>query len=237
MKRPSGTVALALFLSALAAVPAAGAEKCSGREGDPDCALYLIARQCIDTSAPDYCSACPTPRSGYCPQPATCDTTTEVWTGTSHLVVLRDRTMCSCPQVTHGLALPTGAVTGVEDPDRPAAIWKFAWGVTDPAGITEKRAVLVANPPGHRSQNQLHIHILPLDPSKVAALEATPVEEVSDLLTVWAKADALAASSGLKTFGIVVHKAGAAWHVHVADALLTDAYTLLSDCSKPARKR
>jgi len=225
------TVALAVT-----AATATGADKCSGREGDADCAVYLIARKCVDTSTPEYCVVCPSPRAGYCPQQAACETTTEVWTGTARYVVIRDRTMCSCPQVTHGLAIPTGAVTGVEDPDRPASIWKFAWSATEAAGLTETQAVLVANPPGHRSQNQLHVHILPIDPSKAGSLEMTPVEEVSDLINVWAVADALAASKGLKSFGIVVHRAGAAWHVHVADAPLTDAYTMLPDCSRPVRK-
>jgi CDP-diacylglycerol pyrophosphatase len=230
-------LAVALSLSGIAVPAALAAEKCAGREGDPDCALYVIVRRCIDTSAADYCGACPSPRSGYCPEPSTCVTTTEVWTGTTRYVVIRDRTMCSCPQVTHGLAIPTGAVTGVEDPDRPATIWSFAWSVAEPAGLADDRAVLVANPADHRSQSQLHIHILPIDLSKIGALEATPVAKVSDLLTVWTTADALAASHGLKVFGIVVHKVGAVWHVHVADALLTDAYSMLPDCSRPVRKR
>lgn len=220
-----------------AAAPAgSGTGKCSGRESDTDCVLYSIVRKCIDTSAPDYCTACHFPRAGYCPQKATCETTTEVWTGTTRFVVIRDRTMCSCPEVVHGLVLPSGAVSGVEDPDRPPAIWRFAWGITEAAGLADDTAVLIANPPAHRTQSQLHIHVLPIDPAKISALEATPTDSVTDLNAVWPRADALAASRGMKSFGVVVHKAGAAWHVHVADDLLTDAYSLLPECARPNRK-
>ncbi|MBI3450035.1 MAG: CDP-diacylglycerol diphosphatase [Acidobacteria bacterium] len=215
----------------------AGSGKCSGRESDPDCVLYLITRKCLDTSAAEYCDACPYPRSGYCPATSTCESTTELWTGTAHYVAIRDNTACACPQVIHGLVIPTGAITGVEDPDRPASIWKFAWAVAEAAGLGDQDAVLIVNPPEHRTQNQLHIHVLPLDLSKRTALEATPKIDIPDLAAVWTKADGLAAESGLASYGIVVHRSGAAWHLHVANAGLTDAYSRLPECSRPVRKR
>src|SRR5882724_1025109 len=208
----------------------AASGKCAGRESDPDCALYLITRKCLDTSAADYCDACPYPRSGYCPAPATCETTTELWTGTAHYVAIRDRTVCACPQVIHGLVIPTGAITGVEDPDRPASIWKFAWAVAEAAGLTDDDAMLIVNPPDQRTQNQLHVHVLPLDPAKLPALESTPKAEIPDLTSVWTRADGLAAESGLASYGIVLHRSGAAWHLHIADAGLTDAYSRLPEC-------
>jgi len=233
------TVATILFVALpMSPFPAqAGATKCSGRETDPDCALYVIARKCVDTSDPDYCSACPSPRAGYCPGASTCEKTTEVWTGTSRMIAIRDRTMCTCPEVIHGLVIPTGAVTGVEDPDRPPAIWLLASKAAEAAGLTVDQTALIANPPDHRTQNQLHIHVLPIDPAKVTSLETTPSVTVADLKGVWQAADALAASNGMTSFGIVVHRSGVAWHVHVADAPLPEAYTRLPDCARTIRKR
>jgi len=227
------SVALLPAVSVLWAVPA----KCSGRESDPDCVLYLIARKCVDTSAPDYCTACPSPRVGYCPDHSTCESTTEVWTGTTWYLAIRDKTMCSCPQVVHGLVLPQGAVTGVEDPDRPPTIWKFAWSVAAASGIEEGQAVLIANPPAHRTQNQLHIHVLPIDPLKIGTLEKTPHKEVTDLSMVWAAASAVAEANALTSYGILVHGAAGAWHVHVGDVPLTDFYSLLPTCGWTNRKR
>jgi CDP-diacylglycerol pyrophosphatase len=227
---------LAIFAATSGEARAAGG-KCAGRESNPDCVLYLLARKCIDTSAPDYCTACPSPRAGYCPSPATCDTTTEVWTGTTRYVAIRDKTMCSCPDVVHGLVMPLGAVSGIEDPDRPPSIWSFAWSVSKAAGFAEEQTVLIANPPDHRSQSQLHIHVLPIDPAKSGPLETTVMAEVWDLNGVWQSADVLAAAKGLKSYGILVHKSAEGWHVHLEDRELTAAYTLLPTCSWPNRKR
>src|SRR5262245_50152907 len=118
MKRSSLLAAAALlaaFLLPASPGSAAGSGKCAGRESDPDCVLYTIARKCVNTEAADYCGTCPFPRTSYCPNVSECDKTTEVWAGGQRYVAIRDKTMCSCPQVMHGLVIPLGAVSGIED--------------------------------------------------------------------------------------------------------------------------
>jgi len=73
---------------------------------------------------------------------------------------LRDIKMCGCPSdFVHGPALPIYRVTGVEDPLRPEGIWQFAWDVAIQRMKPESIA-LVVTPRLHRSQNQLHVHLL-----------------------------------------------------------------------------
>ena len=231
-------LAVLIAASAWSVAQAETARKCAGREGDPDCVLYMIARRCIDTSAPDYCTACPLPRVGYCPSASTaCVDSTEVWTGTKLYAVIRDKSMCTCPMVTDGLVLPMGAIADVEDPDRPPSIWKFAWDLSATL-LPPEQVALVADPAMIFNESQLHIHILPLDPAKSAALEATPFVVLTDLLQVWAKTDAVAAAKLLNVHGILVHSAGEGqWHGHVENAAMTEAYTLLSTCPKEADKK
>jgi diadenosine tetraphosphate (Ap4A) HIT family hydrolase len=145
--------------------------------------------------------------------------------------------MCACPQVMHGLVIPLGAVSGIEDVDRPAAIWKFAWDVSQNAGFAPEQTALVVNSPNHRSQSQLHVHILPLDSRKSGDLESTPFEEAPDLYSVWTRADALAASNSLRTFGVLVHGKGQVWHIHVADVPLNETFTTLTDCERVKNKK
>lgn len=237
---------LALLLALASLLPIgiarAGAGKCAGREDDPDCLLYKIARRCLDPGVDGYCEACPSPRTGRCDKTA-CEETTEVWTGSPRFVAIRDITMCWCPKVLHGLVMPMGAVSGIEDPDRPQAIWKFAWDVAG-LNLAPAEALLVVTPLAHRTQNQLHVHLLPADPSKKDALEALPFEAVGDLYQVWAKAEAVAAARGIKEFGVAVHQAewgageGApSWHVHVGESNLGADYSLISSCPpKPEPK-
>jgi CDP-diacylglycerol pyrophosphatase len=238
---PPGRMVLPLLAAAILAIAlsdlTAGTGKCAGRESDPDCALYVIARKCIDTEAADYCRICPRPRTSYCPEARSCDQTTEVWAGGQRYVALRDASMCACPQVMHGIVLPFGAVSGIEDPDRPPTIWKFSWDVAVSTGLDPDQIALIVSSPEHRTQSQLHVHILPLDKYHRASLEATPSVEVADLYNVWTKADALAASKGIKVYGVLVHHVGAGWHVHVENVALTDAYTTLPECQRDTKKR
>lgn len=228
----------AVLAQALAAVflatglPAAAAAKCAGRESDPDCVLYMLVRKCLDTSPADYCTTCPFPRAGYCPGVTACDKTSEVWTGTKLFAVLRDKTMCRCPAVMHGIVIPMGAVSGVEDVDRPPSIWKFSWDVSASL-MPADQVALITNPPGFRTQNHLHVHIVPLEPSRMKALEAVPYVVVTDLYTVWAKAEALAASRTMQEYGVLIHQESEGrWHVHLENAPLTEAYTPLASCPK-----
>jgi hypothetical protein len=231
-------LSLAIASTAWVAAQTATGKKCAGREGDPDCTLYLIARRCIDTSAPNYCTSCPWPRVGYCPSASTaCADTTEVWTGTKIYVVIREKSMCTCPMVTNGVVFPTGAIADVEDPDRPQSIWKFAWD-TSSTLLPPEQVALVADPAMIHNESQLHIHILPLDPAKSAALEATPFVVLTDLLQVWGKTDQVAVAKLLTIHGILVHAAGEGqWHAHVENAAMTEAYTLLSSCPKEEDKK
>jgi hypothetical protein len=240
LRRPHPGVSGPLLVLALAAAATAASEaggKCAGREADPDCALYVVVRKCLDTEVPGYCDECPLPRTSYCPEAVGCEKTTEVWAGGQRYVALRDASMCSCPQVVHGIVLPLGAVSGIEDPDRPRAIWKFAWDVTVNTALAPEQAALVVASEAHRTQSQLHVHILPLDPERSVSLEATPSIEVPDLFGVWAKADELAGARGIRPYGILVHRKDAGWHVHVENADQAAAYTLLPVCSKPVKKR
>jgi len=236
--RNRATVCLFLVAGLLAPDrPAFGAGgKCAGREGDADCGLYVIARKCVDTTAVDYCTACPSPRPGYCPEKRPCDRTTEVWAANSKYAAIRDLGMCDCNQIMHGLVIPFGAVSGIEDIDRPLTIWKFAWDVA--SGIMDPNQVaLIASSPSTRTQSQLHIHILPLEPKNEQALETTATETVTDLYAVWAKADELAKSKDLASPGILLHKVVAGWHVHLEEAPLADRYTKLPDCVWLNRKK
>ena len=228
-------LATAVSLAALSDTVTA-AEKCAGRETDPDCALYVIARKCINTELPEYCTTCPFPRTSYCLKATTCEQTTEVWAGSQRYVAIRDRTMCSCPEVMHGLVMPLGAISGIEDVDRPQGIWKFAWDVANNTGIPPDQIALIVSSPDHRSQSQLHVHIIPLAPARAKDLESTPFVEVPDLRNVWVKAGALGESKAMKPFGVMVHKAGEVWHVHVDNAPLVDTYSTLPDCVRPKKK-
>ena len=51
---------------------------------------------------------------------------TQIWALTEEYVAIRDLKMCPCgADFVHGLALPRFTVMGVEDPQRPNAIWRF----------------------------------------------------------------------------------------------------------------
>lgn len=166
--------------------------------------LLDIVTHCIDPSVDNYCGQCMSPRlEGHCGV-TECKKTTEVWAVNDQFIAMRDIKMCGCPaEFVHGLVLPKDVVTGVEDPNKPEGIWPFAWKV----GITKmdpKTIALVVNPKAHRSQNQLHIHVLRLANHAQDKLAQNTSVVVDQLDHVWAAASELAASKGLTDYGVLV---------------------------------
>jgi CDP-diacylglycerol pyrophosphatase len=93
--------------------------------------LLHIVSQCVDPTASNYCSNCMLPRADAgCSNILECKKTNEVWRLSTRYAAIRDIKMCDCPvEFIHGLAMPRGVVTGVEDPNREEGIWQFAWDV------------------------------------------------------------------------------------------------------------
>jgi CDP-diacylglycerol pyrophosphatase len=146
----------------------------------------------------------------------TCRSTTHVWARSAdgRFVVIRDLKMCeqpgaaNDPRFVHGLAIPLARVVGVEDQQLTAApeqngIWQLAWDAALAKGLAEDEIALVANPPGNRSQNQLHIHVVRRNG---AALP--PTIELADLSDVWQRAAAAGRDIACRNYGILVHKSG-----------------------------
>lgn len=144
----------------------------------------------------------------------TCRSTTHVWSHSAdgQFVVIRDLKMCNQPNAAndarfvHGLAIPLARVVGVEDDllygtTRQDGIWQLAWDAGLAKGLLEDELALVANPPGNRSQNQLHIHIVR---KNGAVLPATL--ELPDLASVWQRAQEAGRDIGCRNYGILIHK-------------------------------
>ena len=172
--------------------------------------LLDIVSHCVNPTVPNYCSSCRAPRNDVlCGPELECKKNTEVWALSDKYTVMRDIKMCGCPApFVHGLALPTTPVTGVEDPLRPEGIWAFAWN----AGIRRiapEHLVLVVNPRLHRSQNQLHVHIVRFAPESRDKLEKENPSYVRNLDAVWATAAQAAAAKGLEDYGVLVKQAPA----------------------------
>ena len=114
--------------------------------------------------------------------------------------------MCGCPAYfVHGLAMPRDIVTGVEDSKRQEGIWQFAWDI-GLQRIEIESLALVVNPKSQRSQNQLHIHILSLDPKARGVFEQYLPVYADNLENVWSIAAANAKSKGLDDYGVLVTK-------------------------------
>lgn len=144
----------------------------------------------------------------------TCRSTTHVWSRSAdgRFVVIRDLKMCELPNAAndarfvHGLALPLAPVTGVEDEQLYTSpvwngIWQHAWDSALAKGLREDEIALVVNPPGNRSQNLLHIHVVrrngtPLPPT-------IPLPDLSD---VWQRAAQAARDIACRNYGILVHR-------------------------------
>lgn len=185
----------AAFLSSSAAVAAESRD-----------ALFTIVSTCLDIHAPDYCEHCPAPRlESPCAQNLDCKATTEVWEETAAYVVIRDRKMCGCaPGFVHGLVIPRARIRGVEDPQRPDAIWDTAWAAARKRIADEDAIALVVNPPGSRSQDQLHVHIVRLRSDARGRFNGTRIGRVQNLSEVWAAAANKASVARLPDYGVLV---------------------------------
>jgi CDP-diacylglycerol pyrophosphatase len=174
-------------------------------EGAGD-ALWEIVTTCLDPAAADYCERCRWPRiDTACLHDGNCRDTTEVWAETRDYVAIRDHKMCGCPQgFVHGLAIPRARITGIEDPDRPDGIWRFAWEVAKKRIGDEDAIALVVNPQRRRSQDQLHVHMLRLDKDARQRLAGLPASRLRDLDGVWRIAGQIAAEMNLDDYGVLV---------------------------------
>ena len=169
-------------------------------------ALWEVVSLCLDPTTADYCTKCRWPRAeSPCTPDPKCTATTEVWAESKDYAVIRDIKMCGCPEgYVHGLAIPRARVTGVEDPERPNGIWRFAWDtaarkISDPSVIA-----LAVNPLGMRSQDQLHIHLVRLRPDARSQIVQLPTTRVSDLDGVWDAAERSAKEMNLTDYGVIV---------------------------------
>jgi CDP-diacylglycerol pyrophosphatase len=185
----------ATFLSSSAAIAA-----------EPRDALLTIVSSCLDIHAPDYCKRCPAPRlESPCARDLDCKATTEVWEETAAYAVIRDRKMCGCaPGFVHGLVISRARIRGVEDPRRPDDIWGIAWAVARERIADEDAIALVVNPPGSRSQDQLHIHIVRLRSDARRRFDGARSGRVQDLDEVWSAAAKKAQAANLRSYGVLV---------------------------------
>lgn len=190
--------ALALLLVLRSTIPAGiAADAPPGRD-----MLWHIVSECLDPSRPDYCARCTAPLEGYCATPRPCARTTQIWGETADDVAIRDLKMCGCPLgFVHGLALPRRHVIGVEDPQRPAGLWSFAWNVARQRILDEMQIALVVNSPGVRTQDQLHVHLVRLRPD-ARPLIAAQATRIASLDEVWPTVARQA--TGRNDYGVLV---------------------------------
>jgi len=169
-------------------------------------ALWEIVSDCLDPAASDYCIRCRWPLAGSpCSSNHTCWDTTEIWAETPVFVAIRDRKMCGCPQgFVHGLVIPRSRIAGVEDPQRPAGIWNFAWTVACQHIDNESVIALVVNPAGRRSQDQLHVHVVRLRGDARSRLDQLTVSHVQQLDEVWNAAQKCAVDADIQDYGVLV---------------------------------
>ena len=169
-------------------------------------ALLTIVSNCLDIRASDYCKNCTAPRlESTCAQGRGCKETTEVWEETADYIVIRDRKMCGCaPGFVHGLVIPRARITGIEDPRRPDGIWKVAWNAAQKRIKEEGAVALVVNPPGSRTQDQLHIHIVRLRSNVRGRFDSARSVRVRNLDEVWSAAAKKAGAEKLTDYGVLV---------------------------------
>jgi len=170
--------------------------------------LLNIATQCINPKTQNYCNQCVSPRiDSSCGNPQDCKNTTEIWSENEQFVSIRDIKMCGCSKdFIHGLTMPRSEVTGIEDIRRQEEIWQFAW-ETSKKIIEPDLIALVVNPKSHRSQNQLHVHLVRIDPKVKNKFNAYIFTYVKNLDHVWETAEKLAAKNSLIDYGILVTRA------------------------------
>jgi CDP-diacylglycerol pyrophosphatase len=169
-------------------------------------ALWNIVTTCLDIHVPDYCKRCPSPRiESPCAEGRDCKATTEVWEETAEYVVIRDRKMCGCaPDFEHGLVIPRSRITGIEDPRRPDSIWSIAWAAAQKRITDDSVIALVVNPPGLRTQDQLHVHIVRLQSAARELFDAARIAQVKSLDDVWKAVAKKAATLNLHSYGVLV---------------------------------
>ena len=192
-------------------------------------ALWNTISTCIDMHAPGYCDICQFPRvESACASGRDCGNTTEIWEETEEFFAMRDRKMCGCgADFLHGLIVPLSRVTGVEDPKRPDNIWGFAWTVAKKRIVKEDDIALAVNPPGIRSQDQLHIHIVRLRDNARKDFDDKRSERIEALDNVWKASARRALQAGLKEYGIIVVRHSEGGFLLVVDEKNTEkAYTL-----------
>jgi len=155
----------------------------------------------------------------------TCRSTTHVWARSAdgRFAVIRDLKMCKIgpgphdESFVHGLAIPLAPISGVED-DRVYAtpeqngIWQLAWESALARGLREEEIALVANPPGNRSQNLLHVHVVRRNQAPLPA-----GIEIADLTTVWQQAAQLGKGIPCRNYGIVVTRSGKGFRLLVEE--------------------
>jgi len=170
--------------------------------------LLNIVTQCINPKAQNYCNQCISPRTNSnCGSARECKNTTEVWSENEQFVAIRDIKMCGCGKdFIHGLAMPKSEVTGIEDVRRQEEIWQFAWDISKKI-IEPELIALAVNPKSRRSQNQLHVHLVRIDPKVKNKFNTYTYAYVKNLEHVWESAANLAAKSSLIDYGILVTQA------------------------------
>lgn len=191
-------------------------------------ALLTIVSNCLDIHAPGYCEHCPEPRiESPCARDLDCKATTEVWEETAAYAVIRDRKMCGCaPGFVHGLVIPRARIRGVEDPRRPDDIWGIAWAAARKRIADADAIALVVNPPGSRSQDQLHIHIVRLRSDARGRFDEARSGRVRSLDEVWSAAAKKADAAKLNDYGVLVaHYRGGGFLVLVDERSPEKIYT------------
>ena len=169
--------------------------------------LLGIAEKCLDTKAPNYCSACSIPSTdSACTNQGQCRLSLDLWSLSEEFASFRDAKMCGCnKEFIHGLTIPRQTVTGVEDPRRPDTIWDFAWRV-GLERVPEQELALVVNPKNKRSQDQLHVHMLRYFPERQSEMNQYRVAEINDLKSVWRVAKEYADQKNWNDYGVLVMK-------------------------------
>ncbi len=152
----------ARFAAAAAGLAGLALFAVAARAADPDALWKIVHGRCV-----------PGATSG---NPAPCAEVMADW------AVLKDLV-----GATQFLLIPTARITGIEDPavlapDAPnyfAAAWQARHVVDDRAGhvLPREDIALAINPPGARSQNQLHIHVDCVRPDVSERLNALPIAD------------------------------------------------------------
>jgi CDP-diacylglycerol pyrophosphatase len=216
-----------------AAIAVAGCPSSRDHPGTRPNALWTIVSRCVDRQTAAYCS-CPPFELSCCGNPSTPDTDV-VWARTADFVVIRDLRMCGCPSdFVSALAMPLTRISGIEDPHRPEGIWPFAWDVAR-VHIRDELAIgLVLNPPAARTQDQMHVHLLRLQPGvrpwldgDAPAPPGVQIVPVPDIGAVFAAVQARVGAEHMRDTGVLVARARrGGWRAVLTDRTSPQAFTL-----------